>query len=178
MIINLVSNFGTSSSGFGALGISGSSFIIQLITFILAYLVLRRFAFGPITKVLRERRELIEKGVSLGDQMQKDKLKLDSEIEEELAAARVKADKIITEAEESAKQSIREAETKAQTKAESIIEQAKAQTKLDIEAAKRKLESDLVGLVAEATEVLTEEKVDLKKDSSLITKSLYGQNQA
>ena len=38
------------------LGVDGKAFVIQLITFVLAYLVLRRYAFGPILKVLRERR--------------------------------------------------------------------------------------------------------------------------
>jgi F-type H+-transporting ATPase subunit b len=175
MVINLMQNFGDSSSGLGALGFSGSSFLIQLITFILAYLVLRHFAFGPITKVLRERRELIDKGVSLGDEMKKEKVKLEEDIRKQLSEAREKADAIISSAEESAKESIHAAENKAQEKADIILKEAKLKTVQEMASAKRSLEHEIAELVAEATEVLTGDKVDAKKDSSLISKALYGQ---
>ena len=60
-------------------------------------------------------------------------------------------------------------------KADIIIAEAKDRTKQDMALAKRKLESEIVGLVAEATEVLTGEKVDKTKDASLINKALAEQ---
>jgi len=57
------------SSGIGALGVDGRALVIQLVTFALAYWVLRRFAFKPILKVLQDRRDLIESGVQIGEQM-------------------------------------------------------------------------------------------------------------
>ncbi|HMH31250.1 MAG TPA: ATP synthase F0 subunit B, partial [Methylomirabilota bacterium] len=85
-----VTNFGAeaSSSGLGALGVDGKAFIIQLITFLLVFLVLKRFAFKPILKVLNERRETIESGVKLGDEMRKERSKLDDEVEKKLHEAR------------------------------------------------------------------------------------------
>jgi F-type H+-transporting ATPase subunit b len=178
MVTNLIQNLGDSSSGLGALGFSGSSFLIQLITFILAYLVLRRFAFGPITKVLSERRELIDKGVSLGEQMKKEKVRLEDDIRKQLSEAREKADAIIASAEQSSKDSIHAAEAKAQEKADIILSEAKLKTTQEMANAKRKLEHEIADLVAVATEVLTGEKVDAKKDSKLITKAIYGQAKA
>ncbi|HVI60742.1 MAG TPA: ATP synthase F0 subunit B, partial [Candidatus Saccharimonadales bacterium] len=67
------------ASGLGALGFDPKAFLIQLTTFVLAYLVLRRFAFGPITKLLDERRETIERGVKLGEDMQKEKAVLEQQ---------------------------------------------------------------------------------------------------
>ena len=69
-MLNTLTNFGDSSSGLGALGLDGRALIIQLITFVLALLILKRYAFKPISKVLNERRELIESGVKLGEEMQ------------------------------------------------------------------------------------------------------------
>ena len=63
----------SSSSGLGSLGIDGKAFIIQLVTFLLAFWVLKRWAFGPIIKIMDQRRKTIEDGVSLGEQMKKDK---------------------------------------------------------------------------------------------------------
>ena len=168
----LIFNFADSSSGIGALGFSGGSFLVQLITFVLAYLVLRRWAFQPIIKVMRERRETIERGVSLGEQLEKEKTELDLKVEELLGEARTKADQIISGAEETARQTVREAETAARDKADVIVGDAK--TRIDQEAARArvKLEQELVGLIAEATEAIIEEKVDPVKDTQLINKYL------
>ena len=106
----LLTNFGDNSSGLGALGVSGSAFIIQLITFVLAFLVLQKYAFKPILKIMNERRETIESGVELGEKMRKDQVELDKKISTELNEARAKADKILSEAEENARDTVRAAE--------------------------------------------------------------------
>ena len=41
-----------SSSGLGALGFSLSSFLIQLGSFLIVFLILKRYAFKPIIKLL------------------------------------------------------------------------------------------------------------------------------
>jgi F-type H+-transporting ATPase subunit b len=175
MILTSLQFFGDSSSGLGSLGVSGSAFVIQLITFVLAYIVLRRYAFGPILKILKERRDTIAEGVKLGEDMRKERIELDEKVKKELVAARVAADAIVSDADASAKESIHKAESKAQEKADIILAEAKAQTKQEMARAKRQLEGEIVGLVAEATEVLTGEKVDAKKDGSLINKAIAGQ---
>ena len=174
MILTGTDIFGASSSGIGALGVSWSAFIIQLITFLLAYLVLRKWAFGPILKVLRERRETIAQGVTLGEQMQKEKAELTAKVEQLLADARNKADGIVADANEAGKDALHKAEADALAKADIIIKEAKEQTKHDIAQARRQLEADIVGLISAATEALTYEKVDTKKDAELIDRALAG----
>jgi F-type H+-transporting ATPase subunit b len=166
--------FGESSSGLGTLGVDGKAFVIQLITFVLAFLVLKRYAFKPIIKVLSERRETIEQGVKLGEEMQKERAKLDSEIEKALHQARQEADGIIAGAQDTARDTIRESEEKARQKAEGIIESAEARIEQDTARARQALKKELVTLVADATETIIEEKVDAKKDAQLIEKALKG----
>ena len=168
MVLTQFQLLADNSSGLGALGFSLSSFLIQLITFILAYLVLRKWAFGPIMKILKERRDVIDKGVKLGEQMEKEKIALEDKIEQQIAEARAKADAILTDANEAAKDAIRKAETDAELKAMAILDEAKDQTKQEIQRAKRKLEAEIVELVGEATEAILNEKVDSKKDTDLI----------
>jgi F-type H+-transporting ATPase subunit b len=115
-MLTLFTQFGAEeSSGIGALGISGSHLVIQLITFVLAYFVLRKYAFEPILKVLAERRDTIEKGVKLGEEMQKERLALDKKVAAELHKARQDADGILSEASDTAKSTVRDAEDKART---------------------------------------------------------------
>src|SRR3954469_3238139 len=113
-----MTNFAESSSGLGALGVDFHAFVIQLVTFILAFLVLKRYAFKPILKLLNERRETIEQGVKLGEEMRRKQAELEAQVEAMLHDARAKADDIVAGAKETGKESIREAEEKARSKAE------------------------------------------------------------
>jgi F-type H+-transporting ATPase subunit b len=171
-LILSLTQFGDSSSGLGSLGLDGKAFIIQLVTFVLAFLVLKKWAFGPIVKMMNQRRETIEKGVRLGEQMQKDKAELEAKVSDALHKARSDADKIIADAHQTGRQSIAEAEDAARTKADGLIAQASERIKQDTALARKKLEKDVAGLVSEATEAIIHEKVDVKKDASLIERAL------
>lgn len=171
---NLFTQFATdsSASGIGALGVDAKALVIQLITFGLAYLVLRKYAFGPILKVMNERRQTIEKGVTLGEQMQKQQAKAEADAAKQLADARKQADSIVATAHDEARATVRVAEDKARTKAEGILAEAEDRIVQDTKRARSKLEKELVGLVSEATEVIVGEKVDSRKDTELIERAL------
>lgn len=164
------------SSGLGALGVDGQAFLIQFVTFVMAFFVLRRYAFGPILKVLRERRKTIESGVKLGEEMKQERTKLDAEVEKILHKARQDADKIITEAHDSGRQAIREAEDKAREKAAGILKEADSRLAQDIARARKQLEKETVTLIAETTEAILDEKIDFTKDTALIQKFLKGKS--
>jgi F-type H+-transporting ATPase subunit b len=174
-MFSLLTQFGDSSSGLGALGLNASSFLIQLVTFIIALLILRKWAFKPILKIMNERRDLIEKGVRLGQEMEKEKAELEAKADQKLHEARVKADSIIAAANDTARQSVREAEAKAKAKADGIIASADEAIVQRTAQAKRDLENEMVSLVAGATEAVVREKVDAKKDVDLIKRALKEQ---
>jgi len=175
-LISSITQFGAESSGgIGALGIDGKAFIIQLITFGLAFWVLQRFAFKPILKIMDERRKTIEEGVTIGEQMKKDQAALAVKVEEELHKARKEADSIIASAQDTSRQTIREAEGKAQEKAAGILAQADDRIKSETQRARKQLEGEIVGLISDATEAIIGEKVDAKKDAQLIDRALKEQ---
>lgn len=157
------------------LGLSGSAFVIQLITFVLVFMVLKRFAFKPITAMLEKRRKTIEDSVRLGQKLEKERDKLDQEVARVMREARHEADKIIAAGHKDARAAIHEAEKTAAAKADRILADAEARIHEETEHARRKLEKDLVGLVSEATETIVGEKVDAKKDAELVKKAMKGQ---
>jgi F-type H+-transporting ATPase subunit b len=173
-MLNQINQFAAeeSATGLSALGVDGKAFIIQLITFGLAFLILRRYAFGPILDALQKRRELIDSGVELGEKMKKQQSELDAKIEKTMHETREKADQIISEANSTSRQKIREAEDKAREKASQIHKDAEARIASDTERAKKKLEKEMVGLISDATEAIIHEKVDAKKDAALIDRAL------
>jgi len=163
-----------SSGSSGALGLSLSSFIIQLITFILVLLLLKKFAFKPIIRILDKRHQVIEDGVKLGEEMEKQREHLKEEELKIIAEARHQADRIIETGHKEAREIVREAEKSAKVKADSMMVDAEQRIKEETAQARRKLEKDIVGLVSEATETIVEEKVDAKKDAALIDKAMKG----
>lgn len=172
---SVLTQFGDSSSGLGSLGIDGKAFVIQLITFALAFWVLKKWAFGPIVKAMAERRKTIEAGVALGEKMKKDQAAMEAEVAETLAAARKNADGIIAEAHNASREAIREAEDKAREKAAGILSEAEDRIQTETARARKKLEGDIVGLISDATEAIIGEKVDAKKDAQLIDRVLKGE---
>ncbi len=168
-------NFASSSSGLGALGVSSSAFVIQLITFILGYLVLKKWAFKPIIKMLDERRQKIEQGVTLGDQLLKKEKDLEEKVSHELHNARIKADKIISDAEESAKNLVKKAEDDAVLKAENVLKEAKEKINSEAALMKQKLESDILTLIGDTSSAILKKKLDSSEDKILIEKTLKEQ---
>ena len=164
-----------SGSPLAALGVDGKSFLFQIITFLFVFLLLKRFAFKPISKLLADRRRTIDDGVKMGLKMEKEKSKLDEQVAAAMRDARAEADKIIAIAHKEARDVIREAEKGATRKVEAMLADAEVRIEEENAVAKRRLEKDLVGLVSEATEAIVGEKVDTGKDTELVKKALKGQ---
>lgn len=171
-MIDMLTQFGDGSSGIGALGVDGQAFLIQLVTFVFVILVLMKYAVKPILKVLQERRDTIEKGVKLGEQMQKDKAVLEQKVGQALHDARKKADEIVAAAHNQGRQAVQVAEDDARKKAEAILASAEDRISQETNRARKQLEGELVGLISEATEAIIDEKVDAKKDAQLIDRAM------
>lgn len=157
-----------------ALSVNLQNFVLQLVIFLLAFLLLKRFAFTPIVRMLEERRKTIDDGVRMGLKMEKEKAKLDKEIAAEIRKARQEADKIIANSHKEARDVIRDAEKAAQRKAESVLADAEVRLQEEARRAKQNLEKEIVGLVSEATEAIVDEKVDELKDSKIIDEVIKG----
>lgn len=178
-MINFVTQFAAEEAkeaeGFAALGFDPKAFIIQLITFLLVFYILKKYVFGRIVDLLEKRRLTIEEGMKLTSKLTEEKEKLDQEVAKKLKEARKEADEIIAATHNQAEGMIKDAETKAQTKAEAMLADAKSKIQEETARARRKLEQEMVELVIEATEAVASEKLDAKKDAALIEKALKGQ---
>lgn len=168
-----LTHFGAAeASGPAALGISLQAFLIQLVTFLIVFLVLRQFAFKPIIKMLNERREVIENGVTLGEKMRAQEAEVEAAAAEKLHTARRQADTILADADNEARQKIQAAEEVAKARGDAMIKEAEAQIKQASDRERKRLEKEVVELVSEVSEAVIQEKVDAKKDAALIDKAM------
>lgn len=163
---------GEEPQGIAALGIDPWAILAQAITFLVLFWIIKRFALDKIVKTLEERRKTIDKGVSLGIEMEQEKDQLDQQVAKLLQDARTEADGIIAESQKEAGAIVQQAEDVAGKKADDILADAQRRIEDDVEKAKKDLKQEMVQLVGQATEVIIREKVDAKKDANLIARSL------
>ena len=161
-----------SVSGPSALGLDLGAFVVQLLTFVVVFAILRKWAFGPILRKLDERRSLIESGVRLGEEMKAEKARLAEGIARTLQETRAQADKVLTDAQADARKVIEEAESAAAARTEAIVKSAHRQIQITAERERAQLERELVGLVVDVSEAVLGEKIDTKRDNELIDKAL------
>lgn len=166
--------FGAESAGGGisALGVDAKDLLIQIITFLIVFWLLKRFAFQRIVKILEERRKVINQGVELGRKMAKEQEQVEAQVAAMMAKARTEADKIIAAGHQDARELIKAAEAAAARKTDAMLVDAQARIKDDIDRARRNLEKDMLSLVAEATEVVIGEKMDARRDTELIDRAI------
>lgn len=158
----------------GILGVNGGAFVIQIVTFLFVFVILKKFAFNKIVKLLDERHKTISSGVRMGLEIEKEKARFDEELAQTMRGARHEADEIIAAANKDARAAVREAEISGQKKADAILVDAELRAAEESKQARLKLEKDIVGLVGEATEVIVGDKVDSVKDTEIIRKAMKG----
>lgn len=162
------------AEGIAALGIDPKAFIIQFITWILVFVVLVRFVFKPIVRVLQQRQDALDEGMRLTTEMVAEKDKLEAEVAKTMKKARKEADEILNKTHEQASQIIKDAEEAAQAKVDAMIADAHNKIADETTKARRKLEKEVLELVVEATEIVTSEKIDPQKDATLLERALRG----
>lgn len=160
------------SGGLGALGINLQGFLFQLITFVLVLLLLRKFVYSKLVDTLETRRKAVIDSLDNAKEAAAALEKTNEKTVELMKEARKEAADIVALAQKEAAIVVEEAEIKASKKADHILEQAEARIHNDIASAKLTLQSEMVGLVAAATEKVIEQKLDLKNDAKLIKEAL------
>lgn len=158
-------------SGIGALGIDFLAILAQAVTFLVLFFVIKKFALDGIVNTLEKRRKTIDDGVRLGREMEAEKERLEEKVAQVLRKARNDADSIIAGGQKEAGEFIRAAEESATRKVDAMLADAHNKIEEDISTARKGLEQEMRALVAEATEVIIEEKLDSKKDESLIKRA-------
>ncbi|RTK94744.1 hypothetical protein EKI60_02465 [Candidatus Saccharibacteria bacterium] len=168
----LVASEAAEKEGIAVLGIDPKAILLQAGTFLLLFFIVKKFALRGIVDTLEKRRKTIDKGVKLGIEMQAAKEKFDEELEAMQQKARKQADEILTGAAAEAAQIIRDGEASAAKKVDAMLKDAGVRIEREMETARRELRGEMLTLISEATEVIIDEKVDAKKDASLIERAL------
>lgn len=162
------------SEGIAALGIDPIAIGAQLLTFLVLFIVVKKFALSGIVKNLQKRHDDINRGLHLTAEMDKQKADLDARVEDALKAARKEADLIIAEAHSETGKMIQAAEEKANSRADEILRAAEGKIERDITEARNGLKKEMASLITDATEAILGTKLDAGADRKLVEDYLKG----
>ncbi len=154
---------------FEALGINLKILLAQLVNFSVLVFVLWRFAYKPVMKVLKDRREKIIQGVKSAEAS-----------EEKLAQAKTKEKEIITEAKKEALKIVEESKKRGEEKYEEIVNKSKEDIGQIINQEKDKIRQEKEEVLLEIRQEIgsllslgitkfLDKKIDKENDEAIIT---------
>ena len=162
----------TGGGPLGTFGISLQLFIAQLVNFGVVLLVLWKWVYKPLLKVMEERTNKIETSLKQADKIEQDRIAADEKVLEQLNTAKEEGRAIIAEAQEKAVVLAEKHKVKTQAEVEAVVAQAKAQIASDREQMIADLKVEAGKLVADAAEKVLKQKLDSKADEALISEAV------
>jgi ATP synthase, F0 subunit b len=136
-------------------GVSWPKFLAQVVLFLIVYGILSKYAFGPLVKVLEERRRRIEEGQANAEKIKQQLAEAEKNYAEILKKANAEAAALIEETRKSAEAlSQREAQN-AIRQAEDIIAKARADIENERNRMVDEVKKEMVGLVVNTTAKVT-----------------------
>ncbi len=146
--------------------------IWTLLAFGVAMIVLRKYAWPPISKMLEERQALINDSIDSAERTREEADKLLADYRQRLAEAREQADEIVARARKAAENTKSEAAAEGQAKREELLEAARK----DIEAETRRslddIRKEVANLTILATEQVTRRSLDDAQQKALVEEAL------
>ncbi len=124
----------------------------QIIVFVCILLLLRKFAWKPITSALHEREHSIDTALKLAEQAKLEMAKLKSDNEKLLEEARLERDAIVKQARQTADSLIEEAKNKAVIEGNRATEAARLAIQQERQAAIQDIRQQVASLSLEIAE--------------------------
>jgi F-type H+-transporting ATPase subunit b len=146
--------------------------IWTIVVFTISLIILRRWVFPPIGKVLDDRAHTIDKDIDAAHETRQAADKVLDEYRERLKEARAQSDEIVSRARQAAE--VHEKEARAQGK--ELLTEAQQRAERDIEAATKRALDDLrrevADLTIQATEKVTRKTLDDADQRRLVEEAL------
>jgi len=144
------------SQGIAALGLSPLAILAQGVTFLIFFLLVKKFALGKIVDTIETRRKTIEESLNKAEELNKQNEEAEKRVNSLLSEARKESEEIIKKSREEASAVITDAEKTAGEKAEKIIADGKLQIEAEVLKAREALKKETLGLVARRVNLLLE----------------------
>lgn len=142
--------------------------LISLINLLILFLLVKKFLFKPVKRVLKKREEEIDEQYESAKEAEEKANENRKEWEEMMATADTKADAILENATEQAKYRSETLVSEAREKAESIIRIAQNEAELERKKAVEGIKREIVEVSSVLTEKMLEREIKTEDHKALI----------
>jgi F-type H+-transporting ATPase subunit b len=154
------------------LNLSWGLMVWTLITFGIAVFILWRFAFGPLQKIIDDRRTAIQESMDVAEETRAEAHRLLDEYKTTLAKVRSEAEDILDRSRTTGEHAKAEILAEARAQSERVLAQAHEQIERDTRAALRELKGQIAELTALATEKVAAGSLTADDQQRLIDEAL------
>lgn len=154
------------------LGIEPTQLLMQVVNFTIIAVVLTKFLYKPILKILDERKKKIEDGLRYTEQVKAELEKTEKKRKEILAEAREEANSILEEAKVIGRKLEGEIIQKAQQEAASLLEKGRADIALEQQELERQVKEQSIEVAATMSESVLRGLLDGKAQRRIIDKKI------
>lgn len=149
----------------------------NLVTFLIIFFILKKYAFEPINKILKTRRAKIEEGLESAKIATENFLKSEENYNLKIEHAKKDSVLIIDKARKVGDEIIKNYTKQAEEKTVKIIEDARKEINKEKELAKKEIKEEIVSLSLFITEKLLSENIDKEKNIKIINEFLNKKNE-
>lgn len=154
------------------LGIEPVQLLTQIFNFVVMLLLLTKFLYKPILRVLSERRKKIQEGLEYAEKMNEELEKTDKKRQEVIEKAKEDGRKIIEESKKSGKLLEAEIIEKAHKEAGAILEKGRKELEMERGEMERQLRGNTVEIAQTWVETVLGDILTAKNQSEIINKKL------
>ncbi|MDQ0903000.1 MULTISPECIES: F0F1 ATP synthase subunit B [unclassified Paenibacillus] len=148
------------------------SFVFAIIAFLILYLLLNKYAFGPLVDIMEKRRQLIAEQVGSADKNRQEAEKLVTEQKEAFQEARKEAYDLIEEARNTSNKQAETIITQAKEEASRLKEDALRAIDIEKNKAVAELRSEVGALSVKIASKIVEKEVDAAAQQGIVDQYL------
>jgi len=146
--------------------------IWTIVCFLIALFVLKRYAFGPIQKMIDSRREQIRRSLEEAEHARDEARRLLEEHKKLIGQARSEAEQILAEARRTGEAMEHRMREETETERQRRIEETRREISAETARALEKIRAEVADLTLEATAIVVGRKLDPETDRELITEAI------
>lgn len=145
----------------------GWSLVFNIINLIVLYLAMKKFLIGPVTRIMDQRRQLIEGGLAGAREKEQQADELKAQYEAALGSAKEESRRILEDSKKTAKEEEERILREANEKARVIMEKNQKDLEVQKEQMLGEMQSQVAQLAVAAAEKVLGTKMDSQGDLDL-----------
>jgi len=156
----------------GKIGFDWQVAIANLVNFLIIFFILKRYAFKPIAKIIKERQDKVNEGLDSAKLAETNLMQVEQEKEKIVMQARQDANEVVASAKDQADALFVSKTADATKEHDRLVEEGKKKAQKEFDRMEQEVRAQAAGLIVSSVEKILNEDLDEKQDKKLQEKAV------